>query len=444
MKKTQLLQLKKTHPINHKISNRRLGKNMLEMEEIFIIRDLKNQGLNLSAISRKTGHTRKTIRKYLKRVEPPVYKKRLRKTGKLDPYKDYIKNRLKQYPLTAVRLYEEIQEQGYTGSYSLLVQFVRRIKGVTGVKAVYRFETKPGVQAQVDWAEVAYITIDGRRRKLYCFNMVLGYSRMRYIEFTLQTDTATFIKCHMNAFRYFGGCTKEILYDNTKNVVIKRAVKAAESSFNPLFEDFFTYYGFKVRLCRIRRAQTKGKVENNVGYVKRDFIMGRCFDSLDDINDQRLKWLSKVNNRVHGTTHEIPKERLEKEMLQSLMDKPRYVIYQQAHRKITRDCYISYQGNKYSIPYIYAGREAQVRIYDDTLEVVLDERVICTHDILLGRNRVSKKKEHFKGLLKQVRNEGYVPYRKLPLMNFSGDEDVEVEKRSLDVYEHLVDEGGDV
>jgi transposase len=422
------LQLKKTHPANPKISNFRLGKNMMEMEEIFKIRELRNQGLSIRAIRRETGHTRRTIRKYLNRVEPPVYTKRSSQPGKLDPHKDYIKTRLKNYPLTAVRLHEEINEQGYTGSYSLLVQYVRGIKGVTGVTAVYRFETKPGVQSQVDWSEIARVNIDGCWRKIYCFNMVLGYSRMRYIEFTLNVDTASFIRCHLNAFNYFGGYTREILYDNTKNVVIKRSVISSESIFNSLFEDFFKYYGFKTRLCRIRRAQTKGKVENMVGYVKRDFIMGREFESLDDINNQRWIWLSKVNDQVHGTTHEIPQVRWEKEMLQSIDSKPRYVIYQQVQRKVTRDCYISYHANKYSVPYIYA----------------IDNRVICTHEILSGRNRVSKNKEHFKGLLKEIRNEGYAPYRKLPLMNFSATDDVKVEKRSLDVYENLAEVEGDV
>ncbi|RLF56972.1 MAG: IS21 family transposase [Thermoplasmata archaeon] len=419
---------------------------MLEMEEIFKIRELRNQGLSLRAIRQETGHTRRTIRKYLNRVEPPVYKKRSSQPGKLDPYKDYIKTRLKNYSLTAVRLHEEINEQGYTGSYSLLVQYVRGIKGITGVTAVYRFETKPGVQSQVDWSEIARVNIDGCWRKIYCFNMVLGYSRMRYIEFTLNVDTASFIRCHLNAFNYFGGYTKEILYDNTKNVVIKRSVISSEYIFNSLFEDFFKYYGFKPRLCRIRRAQTKGKVENMVGYVKRDFIMGREFESLDDINNQRWIWLSKVNNQIHGTTHEIPQVQLEKEMLQPIDSKPGYIIYQQVQRKITRDCYISYHANKYSVPYIYAGREAMVRIHDGILETFIDNRIICTHEILSGRNRVSKNKEHFKGLLKEIRNEGYAPYRKLPLMNFSATDDVEVEKRSLDVYENLAKNGleGDV
>jgi transposase len=409
---------------------------MLKMEEIFTIRKLHDDGLSIREIRRQTGHSRKTIGKYLGRLAPPVYKSRPSKPGKLDPYKEYICSRLKEYPLSAVRLFEEIQEQGYEGSYSLIKEFVRKVKGTVGVKAIYRFETKPGKQAQVDWSEVARVKVDGRIRKLYCFNMILGYSRMKYIEFTLQVDTATFVQCHLNAFRYLGGYTKEILYDNTKNVVIKRTIKASESTFNSLFEDFFMHYGFTPRLCRIYRAQTKGKVENTVKYAKGNFILGRKFGSLEDANTQRWGWLEKVNSRVHGTTHEVPKERLDEENLASLDGKSEYIVYQTATRKVARDCFISYHANKYSVPYIYAGREATVKTHGGKLQVIIDDKIICEHEILVGKNRVSRVKEHFKGLLKELLEEGRTPYQKLPLMNFSV-ENIEVEKRSLDVYEQM-------
>ena len=224
---------------------------MLKMREIYVIKELYAQGLSIKAIRRQTGHSRKTIRKYIRQDEPPVYKPRPRRPGKLDPYKEYICGRLKEYPLTAVRLFEEIREQGYDGGYTLVKEFARKIKGVVGVKAVYRFETRPGKQAQVDWSEVARVRVDDMIRRLHCFNMVLGYSRMRYIEFTIQTDTPTFIQCHLNAFHYYGGYPLEILYDNTRNVVLRRALKASEHEWNPLFEDFYRYYGFTPRLCRI-------------------------------------------------------------------------------------------------------------------------------------------------------------------------------------------------
>jgi len=148
--------------------------------------------------------------------------------------------------------------------------------------------------------------------------MILGYSRMRCVEFTLSMDTPTLIQCHLNAFEYFGGCTQEILYDNMKQVVIKRALKVSDSEWNSQYEDFFKYYGFIPRLCRSYRPQTKGKIENTVGYVKRDFFLGRRFTSLEDLNAQVHKWLERVNSTVHGTTYQIPLERFKEENLNPL------------------------------------------------------------------------------------------------------------------------------
>jgi transposase len=435
--------VKNTPRADPEVSDLGVG-NVLKMREIYVIKELYAQGLSIKAIRRQTGHSRKTIRKYIKQDEPPVYKPRPRRPSKLDPYKEYICGRLKEYPLTAVRLFEEIREQGYDGGYTLVKEFARKIKGVVGVKAVYRFETLPGKQAQVDWSEVARVRVDDVMRRLHCFNMVLGYSRMRYVEFTIQTDTPTFIWCHLNAFRYFGGYPLEILYDNTRNVVLRRALKASEHRWNPLFEDFYRYYGFTPRLCRIARSQTKGKVESVVKYVKGNFLLGRSFDSLADINAQRWKWLEKVNSRVHGTTHEVPLERLKEENLQPIDGKPEYIVYRTASRKVSRDCFISYLANRYSVPYRYAGREATVRTFHGKLQVLVEGRVVCEHALLPGKGRVARNRKHFKGLLKEIIREGGRPYQKLPLMNFSGD--MEVEKRSLDVYDQLgggVDGGGE-
>jgi transposase len=214
-----------------------------------MIRDLYAQGLSIKAISKKTGFDRKTVRKYLNITSLPESKKRAKKASKLDEYKDYVTTKLHEGPYTASRLYREIQEMGFTGQYTIVKDFVRKVRPEYGVVAVLRYETKPGVQSQVDWSEFGRIEIDGKIKKLYCFNMILGYSRMRYIEFTLSIDVNTLIKCHLNAFRYFGGCTDEILYDNMKQVVILRALKSPDSKWHSKFEDFFNYCGFIPRLC---------------------------------------------------------------------------------------------------------------------------------------------------------------------------------------------------
>lgn len=411
---------------------------MLDMEEFLMLRDLFNEGLSISEIARRTGHSRGTIRKYLLSPVPPAPKKRSKKPSKLDCYKEYIISRLQEYPLTAKRIYREIQERGFSGKYTVVKDFVREVRPKVGVPAVYRYETKPGIQSQADWAECGRIDIDGKSRKLYCFNMVLGYSRMRYVEFTLGIDVHTLIQCHLNAFRYFGGFTKEILYDNMRQIVLKRAPKSSDSTWNSQFEDFFNHYGFIPRLCRPYRPQTKGKIESSVGFVKRDFLLGSKFCSFSDLNSQARKWLARVNSTVHGTTNEIPLERLEEEGLKEFDSVPPYHNFQEEIRKISRDSYVSYLGNRYSVPYRFAGRDCLLRISEQTIKVVIGREVICTHEINQYHGRVSRDKEHFKGLLSEILKQNSAPRSKCSA-TFRFVEQ-EVEQRPLSIYDSFCEE----
>jgi transposase len=410
---------------------------MLKMEEWLMIRDLYAQGLSIKAISKKTGFDRKTVRKYLNITSVPESKKRAKKDSKLDEYEEYIITKLHKGPYTASRLCREIQEMGFAGKYTIVKDFVRKIRPEYRVPAVLRYETKPGVQSQVDRSEFGRVEIDGQTKKLYCFNMILGYSRMRYIEFTLSIDVTTLIKCHQNAFRYFGGCTDEILYDNMKQVVIHRALKSPNSTWHSKFEDFYKYCGFVPRLCRPYRPQTKGKIENTIGYVRRDFFLGIDFNSLADLNNQAIEWLKRVNSSVHGATHEIPIERHKLEELKPIDAVPEYLIIREETRKISRDCYISYLGNKYSVPYQLAGREATLQIFDNKFRVVVGGKQVCEHELLAGSNRVSRNKEHFKGLLGDILKENLAAMNKIQSsLKFS---EPQVEKRYLSVYEALME-----
>jgi transposase len=142
--------------------------------------------------------------------------------------------------------------------------------------------------------------------------MILGYSRMRYIEYVTDMSTSTLIRSHINAFRYFGGYTKEILYDNMKQVVIKRLLKQKKPTFNRQSKDFTGFCGFKPILCRPYRRQTKEKIERTVLFVRDNFFTGIRYDSLNDLNGQAIVWCYKVNAKRHSTTGEIPFERLKK------------------------------------------------------------------------------------------------------------------------------------
>jgi transposase len=411
---------------------------MLEIEDYIMIRELHAKGYSITEISDKTGHDRKTVKKYLNITTIPEPKQRAKKASMLDQYKDHIIQKLNDAPFTASRLFREIREMGFKGKCTIVRDFVRKVRPETGVQAVYRFETKPGVQAQVDWLELGRVEIDGKNLKLYCFNMILGYSRMRYIEFTLSIDVCTLIQCHLNAFSYFEGYTTEILYDNMKQVVIKRALISTESEWNSKFEDFFKHYGVRPHLCRPVRPQTKGKIENTVGYVKRDFFLGTKFSSFSDINTQALTWLKRVNSEVHGTTHEIPLERFKAEGLKPINGVPEYLVIREEARKISRECLISYLGNMYSAPYRFAGREATLQIIGGKFKIIVGGQQVCEHEILSGRGRVARVKEHFKGLLSDIQKENKAA------MNKSGQsilkfETIEVEKRPLSVYDSLIE-----
>jgi len=398
-----------------------------------MLRDLFNEGLSISEIARQTGYDRKTIRKYINSETPPMRKEQLRKPGKLDPFKEYILSRLNEHPFSAMRLYREIQDHGFSGKYGIVKNFVRKARPKIEVPAVYRYETKPGVQGQVDWAECGKIEIDGKIRKLYCFTMVLGFSRMRYAEFTLQMDIFNLLQCHLNAFNYFGGYPKEILYDNMKQIVLDRKPISSDSEWNPKFEDFFKHYGFIPRLCRPYRPQTKGKIESTVKFVKNDFFMGGKFSSFTDLNLQLQQWLSRVNSSIHGTTHEIPAERLKLEAFNKISEVRPYIVTKEESRKISSDSHLSYLGNKYSVPYKFTGRTARLQIRDTTFSVFVGNELVCRHEILPGHGKVSRNKDHFKGLLSEILKQNSASRSKGENIVHFRDDDVE--KRSLSVYE---------
>ena len=284
------------------------------------IRSDRQKGMSYVELGKKYHMDPRTAKRYAQSPQKPEYTLTQPKPTKLDAYKQQIDQWLEEAPYSAVRILEKLQEQGFDGKYSIVKEYVRGKKMDLDEKATVRFETMPGKQGQMDWGffEDHLVYEDGKWKKLYCFLMILGYSRMRYIEFVTDMSTNTLIRCRQNAFRYFGGYPEEILYDNMKQVVIKRLLKQEDSTLNRQFEDFAGFYGFKPILCRPYRGQTKGKVERTVQFVRDNFMVGIKYDNLPDLNGQAQAWCNKVNGKVHATTNEIPFERLKSERLNPL------------------------------------------------------------------------------------------------------------------------------
>ena len=189
-----------------------------------MILDLARQGLTVTAISRRTGHDRKTIRKYIARgLEPPNYQPRAAGPGLIRPFEAYLRERLERFPeLTGRRLWRELGELGFAGGYSTVTEFLRAIRPAPVKAFERRFETPPGKQGQVDFAffKTEFTDEPGVERIVWLFSLVLGHSRMMWARFVFRQDLATVLRCHVAAFEALGGVPEQILYDRMKTAVM--------------------------------------------------------------------------------------------------------------------------------------------------------------------------------------------------------------------------------
>jgi transposase len=367
------------------------------------IEELRRQGLTVTAIAEVTAFDRKTVRKYLAHPElEPRYKPRPGRPSVLDPFKGYIEERLAAGVWNAVVLTRELREGGYAGGYSTVKEYLQPKREASRASAVRRFETPPGRQAQVDWGYLGTLTMDGERHRLSGFTFTLGYSRMMVAEATLDQKLGTLLRMHEEAFRQLGGIPEEVLYDRMKTVWVEIDDRG-EVVWNPLFLDFARYWGFTPRLCAAYRAQTKGKVESGVKYVRRNFLcglLGKEPAGLEDMNAQMRVWVWTVaNERLHGTTHEPPLARwtTERERLHPIDNRPPYPYAEDEPRRVARDAYVSWQGSRYSVPWQYAGRDVWVCEHDGRVEIYSGADRIALHD-RAARHQVVTQSEHHRGI----------------------------------------------
>lgn len=420
---------------------------MISVEDWVDIRSMYKQGYTIKGVAREFGISRNTVRKALREDQSPRYTPQKPRASKLDPYKDYLKARLEKCPrLSGVRLFQEIQAQGYPGRISILRDFLQPLRAQIHHDLTVRFETMPGQQGQVDWGSFGTVIEQGQVHRLYGFVLVLGYSRAMYVEFTLSQTIESLLRCHLHAFDYFGGYPCELLYDHMKTVILSETPDGQGRRWNPKFLDFAGYYGVVPRLCRPYRARTKGKVERMIGYVKDNFFEGRSFTCVEDLNHQTIVWCDTVANvRVHATTKEVPFERLKREGLLSHTQRPVYDTAEVVARKVSRDCYLSFKGNFYSVPWIYGGKAVTVRATpQDVLEIWGDGKRVGTHRLCKKKGHVITDPEHLKGLwtktcqasapwqnksLRAKDSRLVLPHGSIP----------QVQQRALSVYQALID-----
>ena len=301
---------------------------------------------------------------------PELPKQRQRRGSVIDDYEEAIGGFIKRYPdITVTRLLEELRALGYQGGYSILRERVKTLRAPAPGQPVQRFETGPGIQAQMDWGVYTIeFSAEGTRR-INLFSYLLGYSRRQYLRFTERQDFETLLREHIRAFEHLGGVAATCLYDNMKTVVNRW--EDGEPLYNTRFLAFATHYGFRPRACWPRRPQTKGKVERPFSYVELNLLNGRTFSSLEQLNQITQAWLANTADvRVHRETRKRPIDAHAEEQahLLKLPDNP-YDTARVVYRVVDVEGMIAYENNFYSTPWRFVGRMLPVRITEQDLIV---------------------------------------------------------------------------
>jgi transposase len=361
---------------------------MITEEAFMDIMALHRQGHSMRFIASKLGLHRSTVKKFIIGKRFPEYRRAKRGICILAPFVRMIQDWLSQDTYRASWIFSQLKQIGYEGSYDTVKNFVRPIKEQQTRLAYIRFETMPGLQAQVDWADFQITEPSGKISTLYLFILVLGYGRAMYAELVNRCTLESFLDGHIRAFHYLGGAPAELLYDNMKHVVIRRLV--GKVSFNVELLHFAHHYGFTPKACPPYSPWVKGKVERPVDYIRESFWRGYSFRDLQSANRDLRDWLTTVANpRIHGTHRQPVIERWQQE-------KPRlgplpatdYDTSLKVFRKVYKDCQVSYEASRYLVPHDVVGKTVILKVKDGTIRIFDDDRLLVSYAQAEGKHQL--------------------------------------------------------
>jgi transposase len=378
---------------------------MIDYETFCKIREYREQrGLKVAQIARALDLDRRTVAKW---IDEPRFRTRqsTARASKLDPYKSQIRQWLEAHPYSAQQVFQRLREDGFEGGYSIVKDYVRIVRP-RRAPAFLTLSFAPGECAQVDWGSYGTVAVGQTRRKLSLFVMVLCYSRLLYVQFTLNQRMEQFLACHQNAFAYFANRVPEkIMLDNLKSAVLRRLTGQAPT-FNPHYMDFARHAGFTVIACNKGKGNEKGRVESGVGYVKKNFLNGLDIPQFSALNPAARVWMDTIANvRIHGETHKPPLELFAKEQA-ALHPGPAtpYDVATVRQVRASPRFRVSYDANRYSVPAEYASTLLTLKVYPDRLCMYHQNTLIARHARCYDRYQDFENPDHPKALLAQRQN----------------------------------------
>lgn len=402
------------------------------------------QELSYREIARKTGHDRRTVKRYSENPEligQP--RKRTPRPSKLDEYAPLIKSWLQDDPdYKGSWILDQLRMRGYDGGRTIVSDFVQKLKEENRRIAYIRFETEPGRQAQVDFGDFKVVNPDGSERTLYKFSLILGYSREIYSEFLDRCDMVSFLDAHQRALIHIGGVPLEILYDRMKNVYIRSLF--GRPHFTQGLMTLANHYVFNPIVAPAYSPWVKGKIERPMDFIREGFWRGYAFTDLETANRDLLLWIKEKSKRIHGTTRERVCDRFEreKEFLMALPPAPCDVSLR-LYRKVQKDCAISVDGSRYEVPHTLVGKKVLVRMKDGILRIFDGDALMATHTESDRKGKLVR----LPGLTEAIRADREMNARKYAhpkkgkakatISPTLGKYQVDVERRPLSIYREI-------
>lgn len=379
---------------------------MYQLQQWAAVQELHRKGTSIRGIAKQLAISRNTVRKLLTEKEEPHYHRSCY-SSKLDPYKDQILEwRCRPYDFNGTRIYRELKKRGYSGSIGPVYRYLQRIDedadGLISSRATVRVETPPGDQAQFDWSPYQ-MEIGGRIRDVYCFSMILACSRKKAVCFSLKDDADSIYEAIQELFAALGGVTLELLIDNPKALVLENNPKSEdEVRYNPHALLLARHLGTELNACPCYWPRKKGKIERPFQYIEEQFVKGRSFATMEELNAEASAFIKEWNNTVHTTTKRIPDEYYQQEEKDALLPLPknRYYVKEAQSRIVSPDSFVSIDASRYSVPVRYVGKTVFYRIVYGFRILIYDshKEFILSVEKAEGKGTVVRNTEHYRDI----------------------------------------------